>query len=132
MSREHVGFNLLPEDFQSGKMDQFAGSELRKFISFRLESGQPTSGTPAAKSNEANKLISTDYSSTSRSSLSETSELSALPPLTMSSESAAIHTTETPLEANPTNEGIEETTRTEQVDEPVIQNLIGTTLPGVD
>ena len=49
----------------------------------------------------------------------------------MSSEPAAIHTTETPLEANPTNEGVEETTRTEQVDEPVTQNLIGTTLPGV-
>ena len=131
MSHEHVGFNLLPEDFQSGKMDQFAGSEPRKFISFRLESGQPTSGTPEAKNDKANKLVSAAYSSSSTSSLSETSGLSVLTPLTMSRESAVIHSTETPLDATPANQVMEETTRTEQVGELVIHESTGATLLGV-
>ena len=66
--------NLLPEDFQnSGKMDLFAGSEPRKFISFHLDkehNDQPSSsgnadnqdlhGPDAAQQNEQVPPTSTE------------------------------------------------------------------------
>ena len=82
--------------------------------------------------NEAKKLISVAYSSSSTSSLSEASGLPVFPPpITMSSEPTGIHTAERPLDATPINHGMEETARTEQIDEPANREPTETILLGV-
>ena len=65
-------------------MDQFAGSEPRLFIYFRLDNeeiGQPTSGVTQAMEVTSINLISASYLSSSTSSLSETSGLQVLQPV---------------------------------------------------
>ena len=81
--------DLLPEDFLSGKMDRFAGSGPRLFISFRLDNeelGQPTSCHTEAMNVTTPDPAIVNYCSSSTSSLSETSDLPVLPALTSDKE----------------------------------------------
>ena len=70
-------------------MDRFAGSEPRLFISFRLDNeklGQPISGQTESMDVTTPNPAIIDYCSSSTSSLSETSGLPVLAPLTTDKE----------------------------------------------
>ena len=70
-------------------MDRFAGSEPRLFISFRLDNeklGQPISGQTESMDVTTPNPAIIDYCSSSTSSLSETSGLPVLAPLTIDKE----------------------------------------------